>query len=156
MPIFFTVLTILTILDDFDNDNDKTCGLWDIDKNSDDWEPEFMTIFVTWQLRVTLESMFKLNFFFFSAEINVYFPEKPECSCLMRDSHLSKMSALQESMLARHSATQLKGSGTATGGFLTRFTFWSDSPIDQIRFVCCQSWDTSFAVVKTCLLFSHA
>ena len=26
-----------------------TCGLWDIDYNSDNPQPEFMTIFVTWQ-----------------------------------------------------------------------------------------------------------
>ena len=35
----------------------ETCDLWDIDYNSDNWEPEFMTIFVTWQLRVTLDSI---------------------------------------------------------------------------------------------------
>ena len=35
----------------------ETCGLWDIDYNSDNWELEFMTIFVTWQLRVTLDSI---------------------------------------------------------------------------------------------------
>ena len=35
----------------------ETCGLWDIDYNFDNLEPEFMTIFVTWQLRVTLESI---------------------------------------------------------------------------------------------------
>ena len=42
-----------------DNNNDKiiqeTCFLWDIDYNSDNWEPEFMTI--TLQLRVTLDSI---------------------------------------------------------------------------------------------------
>ena len=35
----------------------ETCDLWDIDYNSDNWEPEFMAIFVTWQLRVTLDSI---------------------------------------------------------------------------------------------------
>ena len=35
----------------------ETCGLWDIDYKSDNWEPEFMTIFVTWQLIVTLDSI---------------------------------------------------------------------------------------------------
>ena len=35
----------------------ETCGIWDIDYNSHNWEPEFMTISVTWQLRVTLESI---------------------------------------------------------------------------------------------------
>ena len=28
----------------------ETCDIWDIDYNTDSWEPEFMTIFVTWQL----------------------------------------------------------------------------------------------------------
>ena len=32
----------------------ETCGL---DYNSDNWEPEFMTIFVIWQLIVTLDSI---------------------------------------------------------------------------------------------------
>ena len=31
--------------------------IWDTDYNSDNWEPEFMTIFVTWQLIVTLDSI---------------------------------------------------------------------------------------------------
>ena len=35
----------------------ETCDIWDTDYNSDNWEPEFMTIFVTWQLRVTLDSI---------------------------------------------------------------------------------------------------
>ena len=30
--------------------------IWDTD-NADNWEPEFMTIFVTWQLIVTLDSI---------------------------------------------------------------------------------------------------
>ena len=34
-----------------------TCYIWDTDYNSDNWEPEFMTIFVTWQLIVTLNSI---------------------------------------------------------------------------------------------------
>ena len=29
--------------------------IWDTDYNSDNWEPEFMTIIVTWQLIVTLD-----------------------------------------------------------------------------------------------------
>ena len=40
----------------------ETCGLCDIDYNSDNWETEFMTIFVTWQLRVTLDSIYSCNF----------------------------------------------------------------------------------------------
>ena len=35
----------------------ETCDIWDIDYNSDNWEPEFMTIFVAWQLIVTLDSI---------------------------------------------------------------------------------------------------
>ena len=42
------LLTTLTIL--------ETCDFWDTDYNSDNWEPEFLTIFVTWQSRVTLDS----------------------------------------------------------------------------------------------------
>ena len=38
-------------------DNPKTCDIWDTDYNSDNWEPEFMTIFVIWQLIVTLDSI---------------------------------------------------------------------------------------------------
>ena len=42
-----------------ENDIDKSikCDVWDTDYNSDNWEPEFMTIFATWQLRVTLDSI---------------------------------------------------------------------------------------------------
>ena len=32
-------------------------NFWDTDYNSDNWEPEFMTIFVIWQLIVTLDSI---------------------------------------------------------------------------------------------------
>ena len=35
----------------------ETCDIWDTDYNSDNWEPEFMTIFVIWQLIVTLDSI---------------------------------------------------------------------------------------------------
>ena len=35
----------------------ETCDLWDTDHNSDNWEPEYMTIFVTWQFRLTLDSI---------------------------------------------------------------------------------------------------
>ena len=44
-----------------DKDSDKakllTCDTWDTDYNFENWEPEFMIIFVTWQLRVTLDSI---------------------------------------------------------------------------------------------------
>ena len=45
-----------------------TCGLWDIDYNSDNWETDFMTILVTWQLRVTLDSIHNSCNVFFSFE----------------------------------------------------------------------------------------
>ena len=35
----------------------ETCDIWDTYYNSDNWEPEFLTIFVTWHLRVTLDSI---------------------------------------------------------------------------------------------------
>ena len=35
----------------------ETCDLWDTDNNSDNWEPEILTIFVIWQLIVTLDSI---------------------------------------------------------------------------------------------------
>ena len=48
--IAFTILTIeKTIL--------ETCDIWDTDYDSDNWEPEFMTIFVIWQLIVTLDTI---------------------------------------------------------------------------------------------------
>ena len=42
---------------DNDKDNPGTCDIWDTDYNSDNWEPEFMTIFVIWQLIVTLDNI---------------------------------------------------------------------------------------------------
>ena len=35
----------------------ETCDIWDTDYTFDNWEPEFMTICATWQLRVTLDSI---------------------------------------------------------------------------------------------------
>ena len=42
-----------------DNDKDKTgtCDIWDTDNNSENWEPESMTIFVIWQSIRTLDSI---------------------------------------------------------------------------------------------------
>ena len=34
-----------------------TCDICDTDYNSDNWEHEFMTIFVTWKLRVSVDSI---------------------------------------------------------------------------------------------------
>ena len=35
----------------------ETCDIWDTYNNFDKWEAEFMTIFVAWHLRVTLDSI---------------------------------------------------------------------------------------------------
>ena len=42
-----------------DHDKDMTwlVSLCEIVDNTDSWEPEFMTIIVTWQLKVTLDSI---------------------------------------------------------------------------------------------------
>ena len=52
----------MTIFDDNFDDNFlwqflMTCDIWDTEYNTDTWEPGFMTIFVTWQLIVTLDSI---------------------------------------------------------------------------------------------------
>ena len=58
-----TIYEMLIIFDNWDNwDNFEktvleTCDIWDTDYSSDNWEPEIMTIFVTWQLIVTLDSI---------------------------------------------------------------------------------------------------
>ena len=52
-----TFMTIVTIIDNSNKDNPETCDIWDTDNNSDNWEPEIMTIFVIWQLIVTLDSI---------------------------------------------------------------------------------------------------
>ena len=35
----------------------EICDIWDTDYNSDNWDLEFMTIFVNWQLRMTVDSI---------------------------------------------------------------------------------------------------
>ena len=35
----------------------EICDIWDTDYNSDNWELEFLTIFVTWHLRLTVDSI---------------------------------------------------------------------------------------------------
>ena len=51
---FFTIFTILTIQTiafaflTIEKTILETCDIWDTDYNSDNWEPEFMTIFVIW------------------------------------------------------------------------------------------------------------
>ena len=54
---FLTTETIETIFDNFEKTVLETCDIWDTDYSSDNWEPEFMTIFGTWQLIVTLDSI---------------------------------------------------------------------------------------------------
>ena len=51
--ISLTIFTILTI----EKTILETCDIWDTYYKSDNWEPEFMTIFVTRQLIVTLDSL---------------------------------------------------------------------------------------------------
>ena len=53
-----TILTIQTIAFAFltiEKTILETCDIWNTDYNSENWEPEFMTIFLTWQLIVTLD-----------------------------------------------------------------------------------------------------
>ena len=42
---------------DKDKYKEKDNDIWDTEYNSDNWETEFMTIFVAWQLGVTLDSI---------------------------------------------------------------------------------------------------
>ena len=51
------ILTTETIFDNFEKTVLETCDIWDTDYSSDNWEPEFTTIFGTWQLIVTLDSI---------------------------------------------------------------------------------------------------
>ena len=65
MTVFDNWWQLTTIGDNFDNStiafaiqNDFDNWNWDTDTdNSDNWEHEFMTIFVNWQLIVTLDSI---------------------------------------------------------------------------------------------------
>ena len=54
---FMTFMIIVAIIDNSNKDNPETCDIWDTDNNTDNWEPEIMTIFVIWQLIVTLDSI---------------------------------------------------------------------------------------------------
>ena len=80
LMIFYICWKILTILDNFNNNNDKDRRpLWPLRHwlQSDNWEPEFMSIFVTWQLRVTLDSIcnstlpYNVNILYYT-----YFPQQ--------------------------------------------------------------------------------
>ena len=63
----FDNLWMLTTFDNFHNflqfnnfdhdENDNPGDMWHTDYNYDNWEPGFMTILNTWQLRVTLDSI---------------------------------------------------------------------------------------------------
>ena len=61
--IIFENLNNWDNIQQFDNWKDSPGDLWhlkhvDTDYNSDNWEPEYMTIIVTWQLRVTLHNVY--------------------------------------------------------------------------------------------------
>ena len=52
------LLTVLIILTIMTKTIPVTCDIWNTDYISDNWEPEFTTIYGnTWQLRVTLDSI---------------------------------------------------------------------------------------------------
>ena len=52
----------------------RCCDIWDTNNNTDNWEPEFMTIFVTWQLKLwhwtafAILAMFVLHVCWFKAK----------------------------------------------------------------------------------------
>ena len=48
--IVLICVTVLRIVNNFDNCTDNPGDLWHL-RNSDNWEPEFMTIFVTWNFK---------------------------------------------------------------------------------------------------------
>ena len=52
-----TMTKTMTMTKKMTNTIPETCDIWDTNYNSDNWEPEFITIFVAWQLRVTLDSI---------------------------------------------------------------------------------------------------
>ena len=65
----------------------ETCEIWDTDYNFDNWELDFMTIFVTWQLIVTLDAFSILAMF-----TDFSFPtlECREASLSFWDVHLAR------------------------------------------------------------------
>ena len=54
-PLFFIRNSSVCLL--YCNPFSLSCDIWGTNYNYDNWEPEFMTIFVTWHLRVTLDSI---------------------------------------------------------------------------------------------------
>ena len=54
---FWKLRQLRQFFDNFEKTVLESCDIWDTDYSSDNWEPEFMTIFVTWQLIVTLDSI---------------------------------------------------------------------------------------------------
>ena len=78
----------------------ETCDIWDTGYNSDNWEPEFMTIFVTWQLIVTLDSIRNSCDVFFVSYVFVKF------SSLSIWWILSKLDPGEEDKVPRWFATQ--------------------------------------------------
>ena len=68
-----TTETIEAIFDNFEKTVLETCDIWDTDYSSVNWEPEFMTIFGTWQLIVTLDSIRNsCDVFFIGIETSVF------------------------------------------------------------------------------------
>ena len=55
--IVFQIVKMVKAFENFEMTVFETCDIWDTDYSSDNWEPEFMTIFVIWQLIVTLDSI---------------------------------------------------------------------------------------------------
>ena len=66
---FWQFLTIF--VDNFDN-LDNPGDVWDINYNSDNWQTEFMTILLTWQLRLTLDSVLAM---FLERDKGIFRPE---------------------------------------------------------------------------------
>ena len=95
----------------------QTCDNWDTDYNSYNWEPEFMTIFVTWQSRVTLDSI------------------RNSCDVLKRNfkkSFLGHPSLQQQSTW--HICENLAHSAKYTGGIIV--TWQLRVTLDSIRNSC--------------------
>ena len=75
----------------------RCCDIWDTDYNTDNWEPEFMTFFVAWQLIVTLDSirnscdvlMFNCQYLILFAHSNFHFKLKSRITCRFRNSSYS-------------------------------------------------------------------
>ena len=70
-----------------------TCDIWDTDYNIDKWESGFMTIFVTWQLMVTLESI--------RNSCNVFTKELPQNTTVVQSEHRKQYSKVPMTVPSR-------------------------------------------------------